>query len=695
MWWKRPRVWFFVLLICAVSAAGALSWFLTEEGRDNADQWASIIFGAAAATAVLATALRWLWQQEPGHSGTVTPERLATAQAVLARAQIEQWTAEEVARQIQDPWPLRVRWQVTRRARLVMVSWAAVRGVPDAEEIPLEGTYDRVAEVFDHPDSPRRLVVLGEPGAGKSMLVLRLTLQLLERRGADDPVPVLLPAAGWDPGQPLDEWIAGRLATDHRHLATMVEAPGGGRRTLARELVARGMILPLLDGLDELSPGHHGPALTAIASAAGTGGRFVLTSRTKAYERAVHDSSPLARTPVVELQPLTPADAARYLVDGTDQPIPRWDPVLAELTAGAGTPLVRTLSSPLLVWLARVVYQHRGSDPAELLTAEWAGSRAGIEKHLLQRLVPAAYAAAVGGHPGRAPAEARQAQRRLATLARHLRAERTYDLAWWRLHELSPGPAAQIATVILSGTAMLIALGLTLAGVATAPELARVHPRWGWLSNGLAVGLALGVLIGLGRRLFEGQRYPRRATVAQLPASWLVIGCPVLLLAIVLGQPVAGVVAALAAGTAATLVAGGTHAGGTDQRGLSPAALLIDDRTSATVAAAASLLCAAVSFIAVNSRTGVTTDDALFAVMSLGPLPVAAALSSAWGLLCVVRLVLFVCRKTPLRLMSFLSEAHDRGVLRQAGGIYQFRHNLLQDHLAAEPPTGSAGPAAP
>jgi len=125
MWWKRPRVWFFVLLIIAVSAAAALSWFLTGEGRQHADQWSSIIFGGTAAAAVLVTALRWLWLQDTGPAGTVTPERLVAAQAVLARAQIEQWTAEEVARRIQDPWPLRVRWQVSRRARLVMASWAA------------------------------------------------------------------------------------------------------------------------------------------------------------------------------------------------------------------------------------------------------------------------------------------------------------------------------------------------------------------------------------------------------------------------------------------------------------------------------------------------------------------------------------------------------------------------------------------
>jgi hypothetical protein len=42
--------------------------------------------------------------------------------------------------------------------------------------------YDQVAEVFTHPDSPRRLVVPGDPGAGKSMLVLHLTAELLRLR---------------------------------------------------------------------------------------------------------------------------------------------------------------------------------------------------------------------------------------------------------------------------------------------------------------------------------------------------------------------------------------------------------------------------------------------------------------------------------------------------------------------------------
>lgn len=40
-------------------------------------------------------------------------------------------------------------------------------------------------------------------------------------------------------------------------------------------------------------------------------------------------------------------------------------------------------------------------------------------------------------------------------------------------------------------------------------------------------------------------------------------------------------------------------------------------------------------------------------------------------------------RVLPMRLMSFLDDAHRLGLLRTVGPIYQFRHAELQDHLAA------------
>jgi hypothetical protein len=39
--------------------------------------------------------------------------------------------------------------------------------------------------------------------------------------------------------------------------------------------------------------------------------------------------------------------------------------------------------------------------------------------------------------------------------------------------------------------------------------------------------------------------------------------------------------------------------------------------------------------------------------------------------------------KLPWSLMPFLDDAHQRGVLRQQGAVYQFRHARLQAYLAA------------
>ncbi len=60
----------------------------------------------------------------------------------------------------------------------------------------------------------------------------------------------------------------------------------------------------------------------------------------------------------------------------------------------------------------------------------------------------------------------------------------------------------------------------------------------------------------------------------------------------------------------------------------------------------------------------------------------ALQVANAWLHLLLTRVVLAIYGRTPWHLMTFLQEAHDRGVLRQAGGSYQFRHAHLQDRLA-------------
>ena len=62
------------------------------------------------------------------------------------------------------------------------------------------------------------------------------------------------------------------------------------------------------------------------------------------------------------------------------------------------------------------------------------------------------------------------------------------------------------------------------------------------------------------------------------------------------------------------------------------------------------------------------------------------SLEVAWPSYSVARCWLALRHKLPWRMMAFLSDAHHRGVLRQVGSVYQFRHIELQHRLA------SAGP---
>jgi hypothetical protein len=57
------------------------------------------------------------------------------------------------------------------------------------------------------------------------------------------------------------------------------------------------------------------------------------------------------------------------------------------------------------------------------------------------------------------------------------------------------------------------------------------------------------------------------------------------------------------------------------------------------------------------------------------------------------RMRLALGRQLPWRLLAFLRDAHVRGVLRQAGAVYQFRHAELQRRLAARARHESMGMA--
>lgn len=92
-------------------------------------------------------------------------------------------------------------------------------------------------------DATGLLLILGEPGSGKTTTLLDLARTLLERARDDlkERVPVVLNLSSWKNKQPLAEWISGELSGKYR-------VP----RKIARVWLEHGCLLPLLDGLDEV-----------------------------------------------------------------------------------------------------------------------------------------------------------------------------------------------------------------------------------------------------------------------------------------------------------------------------------------------------------------------------------------------------------------------------------------------------------
>lgn len=122
--------------------------------------------------------------------------------------------------------------------------------VPGQEEIPIKKD---LLTLFDEYGS---LLILGEPGGGKTMTLLQLAEKLLERAARDSSLstPVILNLASWASEQkPLKEWLIDELWQQY-------QLP----RKIGDSLIQENRLIYLLDGLDEVAEESRVLCVSAI-----------------------------------------------------------------------------------------------------------------------------------------------------------------------------------------------------------------------------------------------------------------------------------------------------------------------------------------------------------------------------------------------------------------------------------------------
>ncbi|MEM7029433.1 MAG: NACHT domain-containing protein, partial [Chloroflexota bacterium] len=198
-----------------------------------------------------------------------------------------------------------------------------------------------VKDIFE--EANRLLLILGDPGSGKTTTLLQLARDLISQVRQDQrfiqPVPVILNLSTWtDKKQPLEDWVVAELNSKY-------QVP----KKQARLWLEDRRILPLLDGLDEVKPENQEMCVEKINQlSVDYGLQMVVCSRIKDYTAL---KARLVFNRAIYLHPLSPEQVDAYFDRAGDK--------LASLraTLQQDTALQTLAQSPLMLNIMSLAYQ--------------------------------------------------------------------------------------------------------------------------------------------------------------------------------------------------------------------------------------------------------------------------------------------------------------------------------------------------
>ncbi|MEV0388889.1 NACHT domain-containing protein [Nonomuraea sp. NPDC050643] len=691
-WQQNRNAWATLLLgVLVLAAAGGFLYWAVHGGEAGKPvgvaQVVSSAVGAAALGKVVVDLIAWSRKRRAPTRG-LTSEEVVTAKDILAGLVTQQWHAETIRRSLGDPAPMPLAWRSTERRELADHPEIIAEGA-----VVFPGLGVHMADIARNFRALRcrRLVILGGPGTGKTTLAVQLLLELLRTRQPEEPVPVLLSASRWSdrPYPQLRDWLVADLAMDYPALRAEDLGPD-----IPETLVARGEVLPVIDGLDELPEHARAGLLAALNRSMGEGDQLILTCRTKQFAESVEEMGDvLTAAAVIEPQSMGPDAAAEYLRQCLPPvPHPTWSKVLEALRTGTAPALAEVASTSLGLWLVRVTYIAPRVDPTPLLELG-RGSAAELHDHLCDQLIPALVSAVP---PADGPAQPfrpqhawtpEQVSHWLMFLSRNLAAqdEGPQGMAWWHLARRTPSYLARVGCGIAIGVMVWLAFALVadlpvagvVIGLLSALAFVIMTGPWFTESPGHADfrfhGKASDMLGVLGEGLAAGVMGALIGALMAFPAGGMQV--------VLKGAREIGLMSGIGFVAVLGLIRW-VERPTTDATASSPRSTWQADRKLTAIRIVGGLVVGLMVAIIVNeAKFGIKV--AIISGLLLGLLAgLMLGRHHAW--LAYNLTVPHLARKgsLPLRAMDFLDDAHRLGLLRAEGPYYQFRHVELQQHLA-------------
>ncbi|WP_316782886.1 NACHT domain-containing protein [Streptomyces sasae] len=675
---RRRRNWQLIGALCALAITGSAAYAVSQiiHGSLQPGDTAGVL-GLPLGVAGLVAAVVALRKPVEGNE-----TELARSWAATLASQVE--TGESVVwRQLLGDDTRRINLTYALHPAAVRPATAPVAGQLTADGLGPVALPDILT--YYRATRPLRLVVTGAAGAGKTVLALELLLALIDRRAENDPVPVRIPLSRWDTErQTLPDLLQQRLVEAYDWPAD-----------LAASLVRHHLVLPVLDGLDEMdppapdgSPDPAAPRAAAVIRSLNTyqqgrnAGPLILTCRTRHYD-ALAERTEVLDAARISVAPVGADDARAYLADRALDAA-RWRLLLDHMAVHPSGFLATVLSTPWRLCLVATVYHHDG-DPAELLALLNADA---LDHHLLARYIPAACRTV----PNPRNYAAIDIHRWLHHLTTHLNPAGTLEATTSAgveatdllLHELWPVAGrfrVLVADALLSTLALLIPLPFV----------------WAFLesqSGTLPVGISVfAVLCGVSasttgtpkaRTLGNPFAAPqRRRELAGSVVSWLVLVLTIELAVSMAGGLLYGIagVGGLMFGQAVLLgKEPGTSLGARDVI-----------RSDALAGLARGLTAGLAGGVTIGLLAGLVFEEGLAASLTVGGV-IGVVCGVIFGVMFGAEAsrryaVFLLCsrRRLPFRLGLFLDWAVTAGLMRYSGPAYQFRHRELQHWLRQHP----------